>query len=208
MTRDFLKNFGLEKEQIDQICAEHSKDIGEKLNKITELENKLHSTTEKLTAANSSIESLKKNNKDNESLQNEINNYKNQIKELNTKFTESQIKNYALRQFEKAGAIDAELMIHTIDLSKASVDGNGNIIGVSDQIDAVVNDSVRSAFFNKPVQVEAKQEQVKEPTPDRGGYDPIQGTAPTETDFGSIFGTQFSKQSDKAGDPNAFWDNL
>lgn len=224
MTRDFLKEFGLDKEQIDKICAEHSKDIGDKLNRITELETELNGVKEKLTTANSSLDTLKKNNKDNEALQTEISNYKNQIKELNEKYTQSQIKNFALRQFEKAGAIDAELMLHTIDLTKASIDSNGNIIGVTDQVNAIVNDSVRSAFFNKPV-VSNTENNTNEndninnvntnninnsipDTPDRGGYDPMQGNTPSETDFGTIFGTQFSKQGESTVSSDAFWNSL
>lgn len=207
MERKFLEEFGLEKEAIDQILNKVSTEIGAKLSEITDLQTKVNTAEEKLTKANETITALNKSNKDNEDLQKQIQSYKSQIDELNAKHNEALIKNYAVLEFQKLGALDAELMVHTIDLSKGSISKDGAVIGISEQIEAVKNDESRSGFF-KAVQTEAPVEV------DRGGfnpndsfgYSPEHGESDGKISIGSMMAKEISQSNNGSGQSlSEFW---
>lgn len=116
----------------------------------------------KLAAANGTIKNLKKNNQDNEALQNEVETYKNKVKELETAAANTQ-KEYALREkLQESGAVDPEYLIYKQGgLEKFTFDKDGKPVGIDDIL--------------KPLK-ESSPHLFK--TEQNGGYDPKGGGRP------------------------------
>lgn len=64
MTREFLKNLGLEDATIDKILDENMRDIGKEKGNTTTAQNELSTANEKLKTALADLETLKKSNGD------------------------------------------------------------------------------------------------------------------------------------------------
>lgn len=64
MTREFLKNLGLEDAAIDKILDENMRDIGKEKGNTTTAQNELSTANEKLKTALADLETLKKSNGD------------------------------------------------------------------------------------------------------------------------------------------------
>lgn len=185
MERQFLESFGLEKNQIDSILNEHSKDIGAKIKEINELQTKLQGfeTTvneyeEKLNSANSTITTLKNSNKDNEALQQKITDYQNQIKSMQESF-ENERKNTAIiSALRERNFIDPDLVKHLIDSDKVIKAKDGSYSGLAEQIESIVSNEKYQYLINQTETTET----VETPTTvDRGGYDPTTGFVETTT---------------------------
>ncbi len=72
MTREFLKNLGLEDAAIDKILDENMQDIGKEKAKTTTAQTGMSAANEKLTAALGELEALKKSNGDIASVQKQL----------------------------------------------------------------------------------------------------------------------------------------
>lgn len=205
MERTFLESFGLEKAQIDQILNQHSKEIGQKVNEIESLKTQLSNKDEAIATANSTIDGLKKSNKDNEALQEKINQYKDDIKQMQEKFEGEKIKAAVLAELRVQGARDPELVYTLIDQEQLGLNKDGNVIGYEDQIRNLVSDETKSYLF-------AGQEPTPQPQPEidveRGGYQAVQGQA-DQPSIGAILGEQFAKErQDQVDSAASFWAEL
>ncbi len=85
MTRDFLKNLGLEDAAIDKILDENMADIGKEKAKTTAAQSSLADAQGKLAAAGTELDALKKSNGDAAAIQ-------QQLAELQAKYDELQAK--------------------------------------------------------------------------------------------------------------------
>lgn len=219
MDREFLKRFGLEdsqvKEILDQYHAQKQNEIDREVQKV---QNKLDSALansdslkEELDKANSTIRTLERTNKDNENLTAEIQKYKNEIKEVQLQAKQDRIKNRVLFELKDAGCIDPELVVNLVDMTKVSENTDGQIFGISEQIDAIKSDSVRSTYFKQEEPVSTQPDYQ----PDRGGYEPARlnnntsfDTSMTEQEDNFLNIIKSNTPSVDKGDPNAFWDSL
>lgn len=73
MKRKFLEDLGLEKETIDKILDENSKDIGAAKGQLENVQNELATTKQTLADTNKQLDEIKKTAGDNEALQKQIN---------------------------------------------------------------------------------------------------------------------------------------
>lgn len=198
MDRKFLESFGLEKEQIDQILDQHTADIGKKINegdtRVDAAQLKLDSLQQELDAANDTIKNLQKSNKDNESLQSQIEQYKQQIETVKQQAQQDKIDMTISMALNEAGAINAKAVMPFIDRDKISVDKNGEVIGVSDQLNAIRKDNDLSFLF-KSTTTDNTPETTN--VPDRGGFEPLKAENNSgkeeELSQGAIIGREFNK---------------
>ena len=220
MERDFLRGFGLEENQINQILNENSKDIGKKVNEIKQLEtevNNYKSELEKVqgevTTANATINNLKNSNKDNEALQNKIAEYKTKMDEMQKSFDLERKNNAIISELQKNDFIDPKLAIHLIDSDKVIKAQDGSYSGLTEQIDALMNNSQYDYLRN--IQTETPEQTV--PEIDRGGYDPASTTpnitgSTTEKEstlIGEVIGKAFEeRQATATESAENFWNSL
>lgn len=197
MERTFLESFGLEKNQIDSILNEHSKDIGKKVNEINSLNAQLEKLQSEVSTANSTITSLKNSNRDNEDLQKKIDEYKNKMTQMQTEFDLERKNTAILNELQKNDFIDPDLVVNLIDTDKVIKAKDGTYSGLTEQIEAIINNTKYDYLRN------IKSEETEEiviPEIDRGGYDPnsagqpnIPETSQTETEkklIGEIVGAE------------------
>lgn len=209
MNREFLANFGLEKEQITQILNQHSEDIGNALKKPTNNEEKIkldiEDLQEKLNQANETIKTLKKATKDNEQLQAKIQEYQQNIEALNIQHTKDQISHYTTMKLKDNGAINTKAILPFVDLEKGSINPDGSITGIDEQIDQILGDEELKFLFrrNEPT---IPTQQVEKPI--RGGYEPIEGTAVESKGIGELMAEKVIKERSQATDTSSFWDSL
>ena len=79
MKRDFLKNLGLEDENIDKIMAELGKEVNADKSKLSDLEEKLNSAKESIETYKTKITELESVKDDSSKIQQELDNLKQQI---------------------------------------------------------------------------------------------------------------------------------
>ncbi len=154
MTREYLKELGIEVEIIDKIMAEHGKSV----QKLKELEN----VKEDLTEAKATIEKLEKTNKDNEDLQNQIKEYK---EKLETSEKERQAENKS-RMIEDAlrNAKGSDLEYLKFKLGEVELDKDGNLKDIESKIKDLKEK--HPSFF----EAEEVEEETKK---DDSGYKPL-----------------------------------
>lgn len=217
MERDFLRGFGLEENQINQVLNENSKDIGKKVNEIKALEADLANVRAELekvqgevSTANTTINNLKNSNKDNEALQNKIAEYKNKMDEMQKSFDLERKNNAIISELTRNNFIDPQLAIHLIDSDKVIKAQDGSYSGLTEQIDALMNNSQYDYLRNIPTE-------TPEPAPeiDRGGYDPASSiTQETSTEqekalIGGVIGQAFEeRQATATESADNFWNSL
>lgn len=222
MERTFFDQFGLEKNQIDSILNEHSKDIGSKVNEINSLNTQIKSLqttidelTEKLNSANSTINTLKNSNKDNEGLQDKVKEYQEKIKKMQEDFDLERKNNAILAELQKQNFIDPELVINLIDSDKVIKANDGSYSGLTEQIDAITSNEKYSYLRNTP---QGDNEPVAVPDIDRGGYDPnasvggsnIGSATPEEKKLlGEVIGQAAEERAKQQTESAAnFWNSL
>ena len=216
MERQFLENFGLEKDQIDKILNEHSKDIGKKVNEINTLNAQVEKLNGEVSTANSTINSLKNSNKDNEGLQKKIEEYKTKMTQMQNEFELERKNNAILNELQKNDFIDPDLVKNLIDTEKVVKANDGTYSGLTEQIDAIINNSKYDYLRN--LKTETESEPVT-PNVDRGGYDPnsagvtdIPEPKQTETEslnIGAIIGQEAeAKSQETQANAQAFWDSV
>lgn len=148
MKREFLKELGIEADAIDKIMKENGDDIekakgnSEKdAKRVKELEAEVNSLKDDIQNRDKQLEDLKKASGDNEELKKQIDELTKQNKkaaEDHVKEMESLKKNHAI----EAALVDAKAkglkaVLAYIDEDKVSIDSNGNVIGLDEQIKAL-----------------------------------------------------------------------
>ena len=213
MERTFLEGFGLEKDQIDKILNEHSKDIGKKVNEINTLKAQVEKLEGDVNTANSTINSLKNSNKDNEDLQKKITEYKDKMNQMQAEFELERKDNAILNELQKNDFIDPALVKNLIDTDKVIKANDGSYSGLTEQIENILNNSKYDYLRN----IQSEEEPAPAPEVDRGGYDPnntgIQAETPqTEKEsrlLGEIIGTEAEDASKNAVESaQNFWDSV
>lgn len=132
MNREFLEKLGLQKDQVDQIMAEHGKTVQTTQTKLTASEDRVKALEGDLTAANKLVSDLKKENKDTEALQTKIKGYEDQIAATETERVKER-KQFAIKEaLAKAGATDVDYL--TFKLGDVELDKTGNIKDLENRV--------------------------------------------------------------------------
>lgn len=141
MQREFLQNLGLSDEQVQAVLTQHGKSTNEIKGKLAQAEEQVTDLQQQISDRDKQLKKLEKAAGDNVELQKEIadlreknekqaNEWKNKISEQSKNFSISN----ALRD---AGAKNVKAVTALLDMDKVSVDDNGNLIGLSDQVKAL-----------------------------------------------------------------------
>ena len=187
MTRKFLEDMGLTKEQVDKILDENSQDIGK-------AKGDLDTVQEKLTTAETEVKTLKGQIKDRdgqlETLKKSTGNVeelKNQIETLQKDNKTKDGKHAAeIKQLKVDSAVNAALTAAKAknivavkallkDLDKAELLEDGSIKGLSEQISALVKAEDSKFLFD----TDSKKTQFKGTEPGQGGNDDDNGGVDT-----------------------------
>lgn len=187
MTRKFLEDMGLTKEQVDKILDENSQDIGK-------AKGDLDTVQEKLTTAETEVKTLKGQIKDRdgqlETLKKSTGNVeelKNQIETLQKDNKTKDEKHAAeIKQLKVDSAVNAALTAAKAknivavkallkDLDKAELLEDGSIKGLSEQISALVKAEDSKFLFD----TDSKKTQFKGTEPGQGGNDDDNGKVDT-----------------------------
>lgn len=225
MERKFLENFGLDTDVIEQIMKEANTG-GEE---VEELRKQLSSKEEELKAKDLEIESLnekqenseklintlKNKTKDDESSQKLIENYKNQIEQIQAQALKDRIHSRVILELVEQGCTDPELVSFLIKDENIQVNKDGSFSGITEQVQLLKNDEKRGSYFKSDEPI---------PQPERGGYPPestsnyanyfddIQSKQTAEDNLGdpilNILRERDSKAYTEKGDPNKYWDSL
>lgn len=145
MKRDDLKEHGLSEEQINFVMAQNGKDVNALNDKINGLTSERDGLQKQIDDRDEQLTTLKKSAKDNEELQGQIKqlqednktakqNYQDQLAKQNKSF---KIEG-ALRD---AKAKNIKTVLPLIDTEKVSVNDDGSLNGLSEQLDAVKKDN-------------------------------------------------------------------
>ena len=154
MDKDFLKKLGLTDEIADKVMDQHDKDIQQLKDNNAELQSTNDSLNEQITSNAKQLKDLKKVAGDNEELQAKLDKSMSDSKEREKKLKDqiaTQRKNFAVgNALRDAGAKNSKAVEALLDLDKVSLDDNGQLIGISDQIDNIKKSD--SYLFNSESQ--------------------------------------------------------
>lgn len=158
MKRDFLKDLGIEdKEIINKILDENSADIGRAKGETDELTSQITTLQSQLDKKTSEYDTLKESTKDYGSLTEKIKTLELEIAQLttdkaqltldlDTKVTEIKME-YAIEDTVRSyKAKNVKAVVALLDRSKITYD-NGELGGVTDQLDALVKGEDTSFLF-------------------------------------------------------------
>lgn len=144
MERDFLKKLGLDDDTTDKVMAQYGKDIQaykDKAEKLDLANTQIDGLKDQLDQQTKQFKELQKTAGNNDELKSQLDKALANSKEMKKNFEDqlaSQKKKFAIgNALRDAGAKDAKLVESLIDTDKVSFDDNGNLIGASDQIDAI-----------------------------------------------------------------------
>lgn len=215
MDRQFLKGFGLDDTQIDQILNKASNEIGNKVNEheqaIQAERQKYEALQNELNTANDTIKNLQKSNKDNEELQRQINQYKADIESVKAQAEADRIDMTIKMALTNAGAINPLTVMPLVNRETIVVGKDGTIAGIDEQIRAIAENEANAYLFKQV-------EETSIPEPQRGGYAP-EGTysAPENPSFGGetlnigeLMGKEFAQAKGENSDfarANSYYNN-
>lgn len=141
MDKDFLKKLGLTDEIADKVMNQHDKDVQQLKDNNAELQSTNDSLNEQITSNAKQLKDLKKVAGDNEELQAKLDKAMSDSQEREKKLKDqiaTQRKNFAVgNALRDAGAKNSKAVEALLDLDKVSLDDNGQLIGISDQIDSI-----------------------------------------------------------------------
>lgn len=158
MNREFLKKLGLEQDAIDKIMDENGKDIEKAKGdseqssaRVKELEKEVESLKGNISERDKQLEKLKKDAGDNEDLKKKIEALTAENKEAAKKHEAEMASLKKGQAIEKAlaeaSAKSVDLVRKLIDESKVSIDDNGNILGLDEQIKNLKEDENSKTLF-------------------------------------------------------------
>lgn len=157
MKRDEIKTLlegkladGVEvKEILDEIMRLNGNDINKYKENEQELKNNVKELTETLEKANADLEELKK--VDPSKLQEEIDRLKtenkNASKDFEAKLAGIQLKSAVKDALHTAEAKDVDLVIRNLDMEKVSLDAEGKLVGLDEQVKALKENELTKAMF-------------------------------------------------------------
>lgn len=143
MNREFLKELGLNNEQVEAVMAEYGKSINsykEKADKVDSLQSQIDDYKQQLADRDKQLDDLSKQVKDNEELTAEIERLKEENKTATEEFQqklEKQAFEFALeRALNKAGAKNPKAVKALLDTEKIKF-VDENLIGLEEQLSAL-----------------------------------------------------------------------
>lgn len=141
MERDFLKKLGLDDQVTEKVMTQYGKDVQQLKDTNAELQSKNEGLNEQLSSRDKQLKDLKKTAGDNEELQAKLDKLladgKEQAKQYENKLV-AQKKSFAVSNaLRDAGAKNPKTVEALLDLEKVSLDDNGQLIGINDQIENI-----------------------------------------------------------------------
>ena len=188
MKRDFLKNLGIEdKEIIDKILDENSKDIGKVKNDSDDLESKVSQLTIDLNKKTSEFDTLKESTKDYKSLKDTIKQLELDKANLSTENAQLKIDvDNKVAQIQKTHAIEnsvrdakaknVKAVVALLDMEKITYE-NGELSGVTEQLENLKGGEDTSFLFGESGVSAPKGTHLNNPpTGGQGGNPPTSKT--------------------------------
>jgi predicted nucleic acid-binding Zn-ribbon protein len=151
LKREELKGLELSDEQIEKVMAIHGTDVNELKGQVSQLTTERDGLKERATDSDKQLNELKAAHKDDKDFQAEIDKLKADNKAKDDAASK-QLKDVRLGyQTElalvKAGALNTKAAGALIDNSKLSLDDNGNVIGLDEQLKALKSDDSSKFLF-------------------------------------------------------------
>lgn len=141
MKREELKAAGLSDELVEKVMGMHGADINELKGQITQLETEKGSLNDRISKSDKQMEALKKSHKGDEELQKEIDQLtadnKAKDEESAKKLADTTIGYKTELALTKAGAKNTKATSALLDKTALSLDKDGNVSGLDDQIKAL-----------------------------------------------------------------------
>lgn len=141
MNRDFLKNQGLTDEQANAIMAEYGKAVNPLTDQVAKLTSERDDLQGQINERDGQLKDLKATVNDNDELTAKIADLEKANKDAKTSYEnklKAQDKEFKITNaLRDSGARNVKAVQSLLDLDKVSVDDNGTLIGLSDQLKAV-----------------------------------------------------------------------
>ena len=189
MERKLLEELGLEKEAIDKVLDEASKDIG-KQKAATEAK------TEELKAANAAIKQLQEAAKKFDGV--DVDALQKQVADLQTKYDADikALKRDAALKLALSGKVhDPDDIIHLLDAEKLDLDDNGRLKGSIDDLIKPIRESKPYLFVADKAPTQPPIKGAKPADPGTGG--PVK--AYTQEEIGKMSMAEYRAYRDQAG---------
>lgn len=145
MKREELKEHGLSEEQINFVMAQNGKDVNALNDKINGLTSERDGLQKQIDDRDEQLTTLKKSAKDNEELQSQIKQLQDENKTAKQNYQDQLAKQN--KSFKIEGALrdakakNIKTVLPLIDTEKVSVNDDGSLNGLSEQLDAVKKDN-------------------------------------------------------------------
>lgn len=190
MERKFLEELGFEKEVIDKVLDEASKDIG-KQKAATEAK------TEELKAANAAIKQLQEAAKKFDGV--DVAAIQQQVKDWQAKYdadTKALKRDAALKLALNGKAHDPDDIIRLLDAEKIELDDSGNLKGSLDDLLKPIRESKPYLFVEDKAPAQPPIKGAKPADPGTGG--PVKTYTPEE--IGKMSMSEYRAYREQAGD--------
>lgn len=161
MQREFLQNLGLSDDQVQAVLTQHGKSTNEIKGKLARAEEQVADLQNQIGDCDKQLKKLEKTVGDNQELAQEIDKLRKEneqtAKDYQNKITK-QAKDFAITNALKdAGAKNTQAVLALLDLDKVSVDEDGQLFGITEQLDEL--QKTDAYLFTK------KQEEQQEKSP-------------------------------------------
>lgn len=145
MKREELKEHGLSEEQINFVMAQNSKDVNALNEQINSLTSERDGLQGQIDERDKQLNTLKKSAKDNNELQSQIKQLQEENKTAKQNYQDQlakQTKSFKIEgALRDAKAKNIKTVLPLIDTEKVSVNDDGSLNGLSEQLDAVKKDN-------------------------------------------------------------------
>ena len=145
MKREELKEHGLNEEQINFVMAQNGKDVNALSDKINGLTSERDGLQKQIDDRDEQLTTLKKSAKDNEELQSQIKQLQDENKTAKQNYQDQLAKQN--KSFKIEGALrdakakNIKTVLPLIDTEKVSVNDDGTLNGLSEQLDNIKQDN-------------------------------------------------------------------
>lgn len=145
MKRDLLKEHGFSEEQINLVMAENGKDVNSLKEQINNLTGERDGLQKQIDDRDKQLNTLKKSAKDNEDLQSQIKQLQDENKTAKQNYQDQLAKQN--KSFKIEGALrdakakNIKTVLPLIDTEKVSVNDDGTLNGLSEQLDNIKQDN-------------------------------------------------------------------
>lgn len=145
MKREELKEHGLSEEQINFVMAQNGKDVNALNDKINGLTSERDGLQKQIEDRDKQLNTLKKSSKDNDELQSQIKQLQDENKQAKQKYQNdlaAKTKSFKIEgALRDAKAKNIKTVLPLIDTEKVSVNDDGTLNGLSEQLDNIKQDN-------------------------------------------------------------------